>query len=137
MSSAALFCRDLGRSLRNHGHEGATLEARLDRDTAAAKGVKRMVLAHADAFARIEFGAALAHDHVAAFDLFAAEQFDAQALAGRVTTVARRTACFFVCHTTKSLNSTGGDLEHFQLGEVLAMTALAMGVLAALFLEGD
>src|SRR6185312_13460704 len=31
----------------------------------------------------------------------------------------------------------GRDREHFQLGEVLTVTALPMGVLAALFLEGD
>ena len=40
----------------------------LNDDLAVAKGKKRMVLAHADVFAGIEFGAALAHDHIAAGD---------------------------------------------------------------------
>src|SRR6516225_1028993 len=60
MSSAALFCRDLRRrSVRNHGYVGTTLETGLERHGAVAKREKRMVFAHADAFARIEFGAAL------------------------------------------------------------------------------
>src|SRR5438874_6594302 len=119
----------------DHGYEGTALVAGLERDLAVAKGEKGMVLAHADAFARIEFGAALTHDHVAAGDLLAAEQLDAQHLGVGVATVARRTACLFVCHTISPL--TGSDAQHLHGREVLAVTALAVGVLAALLLEGD
>src|SRR4051812_33130896 len=70
-----LFCRDLHRRVRtgDHGYESTALEAGLERDLAGAKSKEGMVLAHADAFARIELGAALTNDHVAAGDLFAAE----------------------------------------------------------------
>src|ERR1700750_2778017 len=116
-----LFCRDLHRRVRtgDHGHEGTALVAGLERDLAFAKGKQGMVLAHADAFARIELGAALANDHVAAGDLLAAEQLDAQHFRIRVATVARRTACLFVCHTTSPL--TGSDAQHLHRGEVLAV----------------
>src|SRR6185312_3833922 len=94
-----------------------------------------MVLAHADILAGIELGAALAHDHVAARNGFAAEQLHAQHLGVGIATVARRTASFLVCHTTGPL--TGSDAQHLHGREVLAMTALAVGVLAALLLESD
>src|SRR6185312_4679099 len=85
-----LFCRDLRRRILrggNHGYESATLEAGLERHLTVAQGKKRMVLANAHILARPEFGAALAHDHVAAGNLLAAKQLHAQALAGRVTAV--------------------------------------------------
>src|SRR3954469_9599195 len=41
----------------------------------------------------------------------------------------------FLC--AMDLFLAGRDRQHLQLGEVLAMAALAMGVLAALFLESD
>src|SRR6202000_910527 len=124
MSSAALFCRDLHRRIRSrgHGHEGTALETGLERDLAVAKRVKGMVLAHAHAVARIELGAALAHDHIAAGDGFAAEQLHAQHLGVGIATVARGTASFLMCHTTGPL--TGSDIQHLHLGEVLAVTAL-------------
>src|SRR5262245_62125221 len=93
-----LFCRDLRRSGRNHGHVGATLEPGLERHVAVPKGEKGMVLTHAYAFAGPEFGAALAHDDIAARNGFAAEQLHAQHLGIAVATVTRRTACFLVCH---------------------------------------
>src|ERR1700761_2851989 len=111
MSSAALFRCSLRRSLRNHGYIGATLEARLERDIAAAKREKGMVLAHAHAFAGMEFGAALAHDHIAAGHGFAAEQLDAQHFGIAVATIARRTACFLVCHDVIPL--TGRNVQNF------------------------
>src|ERR1700742_1741508 len=120
MSSAALFCRDLHRrSLRHHGHVGATLEAGLERDMTVAEREKRMVLAHAYAFAGMEFGAALAHDHIAAGHGFTAEQLDAQHFGIAVATIARRTACFLVCHDVIPL--TGRNVQNFDLGEMLAM----------------
>src|SRR6185503_18727205 len=86
-----LFCRDLRRRVLGgrHGYERATLETGLEGHVAVAKRKERMVLAHADIFARPELGAALAHDHIAAGNLFAAKQLHAQTLTGRVTTVTR------------------------------------------------
>ncbi len=93
-----LFCRGRRSRRRNHRYIRAALEALAERDLAVGKREQRMVLAHADVLARMELGAALAHDHVARFDLLAAEQLDAEPLARRVATVARRTACFLVSH---------------------------------------
>src|SRR6185503_5164883 len=131
-----LFCRDLYRRIhgRDHGHEGTALVAGLERDLTVAECKQGMVLTHADAFAGVEFGAALAHDHIAARDGFAAEQLDAQHLGIGIATVARGTAGFLMRH---DLLLAAGDTEHLHRGEVLAVAALAMGVLAALLLEGD
>src|SRR5215475_2967799 len=55
-----LFCRVLRHRIRvgrRYGHEGTALVTGLERDSAVAECKKGMVLAHADAFARIEFGA--------------------------------------------------------------------------------
>src|SRR6185369_10234103 len=132
-----LFCRALRHRIRvgrRYGHEGTALVAGLERDSAVAECKQGMVLAHADAFARIEFGAALAHDHIAARHGFAAEQLDAQHFGIGVATVARGTAGFLMRH---DLLLASRDTEHLHGGEVLAVAALAMGVLAALLLEGD
>src|SRR5690349_3989773 len=130
-----LFCRDLRRRIHgHHGHEGTALVAGLERNLAVAKREKGMVLAHAHAFARPELGATLAHDHIAARNGFAAEQLDAQHLGIGIATVARGTAGFLMRH---DLLLAGGDTEHLHGGEVLAVAALAMGVLAALLLESD
>src|SRR3546814_9964435 len=56
----------------------------------------------ADIAARIEFGAALAHEDVARNGDFAAELLHAETTACRIATVARRTACFFMCHCLNS-----------------------------------
>src|ERR1700742_1309571 len=93
-----LFCRDLRRSGRNHGYERATLEAGLEGNGAVTKRVKGMVLAHAHAFARIELGGALAHDHIATGNGFTAEQLDAQHLGVGIATVARGPPSFLVRH---------------------------------------
>jgi hypothetical protein len=47
-----------------------------------------MILAHADAGARIIFGSALAHDDIARDNRFAAELLHAKTTAGAVATVA-------------------------------------------------
>jgi hypothetical protein len=46
----------------------------------------------------VPFGAALAHDNIAGHAGFAAKQLYAEALTAGVAPVARRSACFFVCH---------------------------------------
>src|SRR5215475_5810210 len=130
-----LFCRDLYRRIHgHHGHEGTALVTGLERDLAVAERKEGMVLAHAHAFARIELGAALAHDHIAARHGFAAEQLDAQHLGIGVASVALGTAGFLMRHDPPLACR---DTQHLHGGEVLAVAALAMGVLAALLLEGD
>ncbi len=57
-----------------------------------------MVASHADAFAGMKLGAALAHDDVARDDDLAAEFLDAEPPSGAVATVAGRTARLFMCH---------------------------------------
>src|SRR3546814_10201435 len=63
---------------------------------AFAQREQRMVLAHADIAARIDAGAALANDDVAADHFLTAELLNAKALRFRIATVARRTASFLM-----------------------------------------
>jgi hypothetical protein len=58
----------------------------------------RVILAKANAGARMPLGPALTQDNVAGNDSFAAELLDAEASTRGIATVARRTACLFVCH---------------------------------------
>src|SRR5690348_3866911 len=76
-----------------------------ERDAAFGQRKEGVVLAHADIVARIIFGAALAHDDVAGEDSLAAELLHAEPLALRVATVARRTACFLMCHDVNLTSS--------------------------------
>ena len=66
----------------------ATQLAVAERDLAVGERKQGMVLAHADAGARIIFGAALTHDDVARGDSLAAELLHAETTAGAVATVA-------------------------------------------------
>src|SRR6478735_1993546 len=59
---------------------------------------KGVILADADIGARIEFGAALTHEDVAGDRFLTTELLHAEATTGRIATVARRTACFLMCH---------------------------------------
>src|SRR3546814_20202304 len=59
---------------------------------------QRVVLADPDIDARIDLGPALTHDNVAADHVLTAEFFHAKATAGRIATIARGTACFFMGH---------------------------------------
>src|SRR4051812_30992336 len=90
----------LGRSLRhrNNGYEGAVFRFAAVLDAAVDQCKQRVVHAHPDIRAGMPLRAALAHDDVAGNAGLAAEQLYAQALAGRVTAVARGAACFLVCH---------------------------------------
>ena len=71
--SAALACRHV------YIDEFAAKLAVAERDAAGGKREQGMVLADADVRARIIFGAALAHDDVAADDALAAELLHAEA----------------------------------------------------------
>src|SRR5579871_2678055 len=114
---------------------GASLEALAELDVTVAKREQGMVLADADILARPELGAALAHDDVSAGNRFAAENLHAESLSGRVASVARGAACFLVCHGP--LFSARVDRRDLHFREGLAVTALPVGVLAALLLEGN
>src|SRR4051812_43804540 len=79
-------------------HVLAALLAIVESDAAAGERKEGVILAEADIGARIDAGAALADDDVAADHFLAAELLHAEATASRITTVARATACFLVCH---------------------------------------
>jgi len=72
------------RGLRGDDGNCSTLLCTLDgeHDLAGDLGKQRMILAHADIFAGVEFGAALAHDDAARIDQFAAVALDAQGAVG-------------------------------------------------------
>ena len=74
----------------------ATLGAELDRT--GREGEERVVAATADVGARVEVGATLTDEDLAREDNLTAEALHAEALCVGVTTVARRTRAFFVCH---------------------------------------
>src|SRR4051812_32086748 len=63
---------------------------------------QRVVLAAADAEARVEVGAALADDDLAGLDDLTAEALHAEALGVRVATVAGRRCALLVCHVVVS-----------------------------------
>src|SRR5262249_52422649 len=81
------------------------------------------IAAKADVHARMEFGAALTDEDLAAADALAAKALHAEPLTRRIAPVARRAACFFMRHSRLLLaGADSGDL-HRALG--LAMAALA------------
>src|SRR5690348_15087516 len=80
-----------------------------------------MVIAHADAVARVPFGAALADDDVAGNHALAAGLLDAEAPARWIAAVARGTTGFLMCH--------GSDPYFFLAG-------LAAGFFAGAFAAG-
>jgi hypothetical protein len=61
-------------------------------------GEQGVIFAEADISAGMPLGAPLAHDNIAGHAGFAAKQLYAEALTAGVAPVARRSACFFVCH---------------------------------------
>src|ERR1044072_661736 len=84
-----------------HGLDADELAAELavaKRDGAGGQREQGMILADADSGARTIFGAALAHDDVAADDALAAELLHAEALRLGIAAVTRRAACFLMCH---------------------------------------
>jgi hypothetical protein len=65
---------------------------------AVTKREKGVIAAEADVHTRVEFGAALAHEDIAAQHVLAAKPLHAETLTRAVATVARGTASFFVRH---------------------------------------
>src|SRR5690348_15009475 len=119
-------------SARDHVHRALTLGA-FDRKLHLAidQREQRVVAAEADADARMELGAALAHDDVAGFDDLAAEQLDAEVFRVGVAAVARGTYALFVCHGGFSLLAATGDAGDLDFGVMLPVAHLLAMVLAA------
>ena len=76
----------------------AAVLAGVEVDGAVGDGEQRVIAPLADVAAGMKAIADLAHDDVAGDDRLAAELLDAAALTVRITTVARRTLTFFMCH---------------------------------------
>ena len=87
---------------RGHDGDDAAAAAFAEVDRARGAGVDRVVLADADAVARLEAGAALAHDDLAAGDGLAGEDLHAEALGVRVAAVAGGAEAFLMCHEVPS-----------------------------------
>src|SRR5580658_4181931 len=98
----------LGRGLRhrNDRDEGAVFGFRAVLDVTVDERKQRMVHTYADVVARMPLRATLTNEDIAGAAALAAEQLHAQALAGRVTAVARRSACFFMCHCENPSSKT-------------------------------
>src|SRR3546814_7022979 len=67
-----------------------------------------VILPDAYITARIDFGSALADQNVAGNHFLPAVTLHAKTAASGITTVARRTACFFMCHIWLLLASRSG-----------------------------
>src|SRR6185369_16336197 len=89
--------RVLGRR-RVDVHLDLAARAGAEGNHAVRGGEQGVVAADADVGAGVHLGAALADQDVAGQYLLAAEALHAEALAVRIAAVARRTACFLVCH---------------------------------------
>src|SRR6185312_8771571 len=94
-----LRCR-VAKSLRLHDVDETAVLVAADSelDLAVDQREQRMVATQADAIARMELGAALAHDDVAGFDGLATVDLDAEVFRVRIATVAAGTYAFFMCH---------------------------------------
>lgn len=76
----------------------AAILAGVELDGAVGDSEERVIAPLADIAAGMKTIADLADDDVAGDDRLAAELLDAAALTVRITTVARRTLTFFMCH---------------------------------------
>src|SRR6185437_7124225 len=116
----------------DHMHHAAALGA-FDRKLhlAVDQREQSVVAAESDTDARVELGAALAHDDVAGFDDLAAVQLHAEVFRVGVAAVARRTYALFMCHGGFSLLAATGDAGDLDFGVMLPVTHLLAMVLAA------
>src|SRR5262249_9472934 len=145
--------RLLRRALRDLDRDqGASAAGLVEGDLALLDGEDRVVLAHADVAARMELGAALAHDDVAGERVLPPEALDPHALPpprGRTASlvaaglVGEAGVSLLVALGSGSLFLGGGlrpagqDLVDAHEGELLAVTALAPVVVAPALLEDD
>src|SRR5262245_33666660 len=90
----------LGRRLRcrKYRNEHAAFGFGIELDATVGESEQRVIRADPDIAAGVPLGAALARENIAGQDDFAAVQLDPKALGGRVTAVARRSACFLMSH---------------------------------------
>src|SRR5919201_54036 len=94
-TSEYVMCRTL---LRRRHRDDAAASPGLELDRARALGVDRVVPADAGAVARLELGAALANDDLAARDGLAGEHLHAEPLGVRVAPVATRPETLLMSH---------------------------------------
>src|SRR6476469_6245166 len=85
-------------SLTRDDVDDATTPAGAELDVARDEREQGVVTAAADAGARVEVGAALAHDDLTGVDQLAAVALHAEALGVRVATVLGRGCALLVCH---------------------------------------
>src|SRR6201999_8460 len=94
--------------------------------------IDRVVATDARAGARLEAGAALAHDDLAARDGLAREDLHAEALGVRVAAVAAGAEALLMCHERSLTLPDGGDADARQL---LAVAGAALVTALGLELE--
>jgi hypothetical protein len=112
---------------RHDAYEGATLALGVETHFPVDEREEGVVLAEANIGARMEFRTALTDEDVAGDNVLTAELLHAKATAGRITTVTRGAACFFMGHLDEPflrLAREAGDADH--------RLVLAMAVLAAI-----
>src|SRR5215472_9289839 len=102
MSGRERLFGSAGRRHRVDRHEGAAARAADELHDAVDGREQGVVAAHADIGAGVIGRAALAHEDVAGQHDLAAVVLHAEAAAFAVAPVARRTACFLVCHVPYS-----------------------------------
>src|SRR5947207_14281972 len=111
--------------------DDASAAAGLEVDRARARGEDRVVLPDPHTVARLELGAALANDDLAARHGLPGEHLHAEALGVRVAPVAAGAQSLLVCHVCRLLP----DLRDAQPGELLPVARAAFVAAAALELE--
>jgi hypothetical protein len=87
-----------GRYRLHNRDVGSAIAFGRERNTTGTRCEQRVVTAEADIRTRMEFGAALAHEDLAAIDGLAAKALHAEALTRAVAPVTGAAACFFVSH---------------------------------------
>lgn len=95
-----------------------------------------MVFAHADIFAGVVNGAALAYYDVACFCVLSTEELDTQTFTFRFTAVFRTTNTFLVCHFSNCFKLTYNFFNDY-LCKILAMAVLNLIAFSSLLLEDD
>ena len=138
--SEALFfvCESLCRRLlgqRSYADERAAFAFLAERYRSVDQGEERMVFAHADILTGIVNRAALTDDDVARLCELAAEQFDTEPFAFRLTAVLRTTYTFLVCHDASFLQGLCNDFFHKNLRQCLPVSVAFLVSRAAFFLE--
>ena len=94
-----------------------------------------VIFAHAYVLAGVVYRTALANDDVAGFRELAAEQFDAESFALRLTAVLRTTYTFLVCHVDSVFLGLRTDFLDKNLRLILAMAVAFLVSRATLLLE--